>query len=206
MGKYVWLLDPGHGGKIDGVYQTSGKRSPIWPDGTQYFEGVGNREIVQKLMGKCTEANIDFFDVTEGSNYDISLAERVQRANNYERSFDRCIYLSIHSDAFTKESAHGYSVYTSEGETRSDKIATVFINNMKKMFSDHRLRKDSRDGDEDKEAQFYVLRKTSCPAILIENFFMTNERESKLLMDEKFQNKIVDCHFESILRIEKNGI
>ena len=27
--KYVWILDNGHGGIIDGVYQTAGKRSPI---------------------------------------------------------------------------------------------------------------------------------------------------------------------------------
>ena len=58
----------------------------------------------------------------------------------------------------------------------------------------------------DKEAQFYVLRKTRCPAILIENFFMTNYRECKLLMNEEFQNRIVDCHFKSILEIEEMDI
>ena len=206
MSKYVWLLDPGHGGKIGGIYQTSGKRSPKWDDGTQYFEGVGNREIVQKIMNKCESENLDFFDITEGSNYDISLGERVRRANNYHGIFKSCIYVSIHSNGFSKESANGYSIYTSVGQTSSDKIATVFIDNMKEAFTDHKHRKDTRDGDEDKEAQFYVLRKTSCPAILIENFFMTNERECKLLMDEEFQNKIVDSHFKSIMQIEKNGI
>ena len=39
--KYTWLLDPGHGGMIDGEYQTAGKRSPEFEFG-QYFEGVGN--------------------------------------------------------------------------------------------------------------------------------------------------------------------
>ncbi len=28
MARYTWLLDPGHGGIIDGVYQTAGKSSP----------------------------------------------------------------------------------------------------------------------------------------------------------------------------------
>ena len=45
----IVILDAGHGGMIDGEYQTAGKRSPIWDDGSQYFEGVGNREIVSKL-------------------------------------------------------------------------------------------------------------------------------------------------------------
>ena len=43
--KLVILLDAGHGGIIDGEYQTSGKRSPKWGDGSQYFEGKGNRQI-----------------------------------------------------------------------------------------------------------------------------------------------------------------
>ena len=40
--KYLWLFDNGHGGIIDGVYQTAGKRSPKWEDGTQLFEGEFN--------------------------------------------------------------------------------------------------------------------------------------------------------------------
>lgn len=202
--KYIWLFDAGHGGIVDGQYMTSGKRSPVWDDGTQYFEGVGNRQIVEKLKKKCDEQYIYNFDVVE-SNYDVSLSERVKIANQYHKTLGKCIYVSIHSNGFSKESANGYSVYTSKGETKSDRIAEVFIDNMMEYFPDHKLRKDTRDGDKDKEAQFYVLRKTICPAILIENFFMTNYRECKLLMNEEFQNKIVDCHFKSILQIEENG-
>jgi len=202
--KYIWLFDPGHGGIVDGQYMTSGKRSPVWDDGTQYFEGVGNRQIVEKLKKKCDEQYIYNFDVVE-SNYDVSLSERVKIANQYHKTLGKCIYVSIHSNGFSKESANGYSVYTSKGETKSDRIAEVFIDNMMEYFPDHKLRKDTRDGDKDKEAQFYVLRKTICPAILIENFFMTNYRECKLLMNEEFQNKIVDCHFKSIKQIEENG-
>jgi hypothetical protein len=47
---YLWILDNGHGGMIDGVYQTPGKRSPVWPDGTQLFEGEFNRAIVKRLL------------------------------------------------------------------------------------------------------------------------------------------------------------
>ena len=202
--KNVWLFDAGHGGIVDGQYMTSGKRSPVWKDGTQYFEGVGNRQIVQKLIKKCDEHNIYNFDVV-ASEYDIALSERVKIANQYYKTLGNCIYVSIHSNGFSKESANGYSIYTSKGETKSDRIAEVFIDNMVKHFPTHKLRKDTRDGDKDKEAQFYVLRKTRCPAILIENFFMTNYRECKLLMNEEFQNKIVDCHFKSILEIEENG-
>ena len=73
---------------------------------------------------------------------------------------------------------------------------------MQDEFLDHKLRRDTRDGDTDKEAAFYVLRKTRMPAILSENFFMTNERECKLLLTEEFRERIANCHFKMIQKIE----
>ena len=202
MSKYLWLLDPGHGGLLKGVYQTPGKRSPVWEDGRQYFEGVGNRMISDKILQMCKEEGIDAMDIVS-SNTDVPLSERVVRANALNKDRD-CIYVSIHSDAFSKESANGYSVYTSKGQTQSDKVASVFLDNMQRAFLDHTLRKDTRDGDEDKEADFYVLKRTHCPAILIENFFMTNKKECLLLMSAKGKNKIALTHFNSIIEIENS--
>ena len=45
MSRYTWLLDPGHGGIIDGVYQTAGKRSPIFPDGSVLYGRESQRLI-----------------------------------------------------------------------------------------------------------------------------------------------------------------
>jgi len=50
MSRYTWLLDPGHGGIIDGVYQTAGKRSPRFPDGSILYEGEFNRDVVKRIM------------------------------------------------------------------------------------------------------------------------------------------------------------
>ena len=51
-----------------------------------------------------------------------------------------------------------------------------------KEFPNYKMRKDTRDGDVDKESNFYVLIHTAMPAILSENFFMTNEKECKTLL------------------------
>ena len=61
MSKFVWILDPGHGGLDPETdeYVTSGKRSPVWDDGTQYFEGVGNRDIVKRILNKCRNETIE---------------------------------------------------------------------------------------------------------------------------------------------------
>ena len=68
------------------------------------------------------------------------------------------------------------------------------------------MRKDTRDGDADKEANFWVLRKTVMPAILSENFFMTNREESRLLLSEEGRDRIAKIHFQMIEEIESTQI
>ncbi|MBK8079429.1 MAG: hypothetical protein IPK25_03525 [Saprospiraceae bacterium] len=48
MGRTV-ILDNGHGGVINGIYQTSGKRSPNWNQGILY-EGMFNRWVVNRVI------------------------------------------------------------------------------------------------------------------------------------------------------------
>ena len=74
-------------------------------------------------------------------------------------------------------------------------------------YIDRNFRKDTADGDFDKEANFYILKYTKCPFVLLENFFHTNEDECKnILMSSEGQDKIVDAIVESICFIETNGI
>ena len=202
--KNLYIFDNGHGGIIDGVYQTPGKRSPIWPDGTQLFEGEFNRSIIDRLMKLCEDANIDCINLVD-TNVDIPLSTRTSQANEIYRNTEKpCIYVSIHANGFTKESAHGWGVYTSRGETKSDEIATILFNKAKAEFPNHKMRTDTyTDGDVDKEANFWVLAKTAMPAILSENFFMTNEAECRVLLSEDGRDRIAKIHFEMIKELEK---
>jgi N-acetylmuramoyl-L-alanine amidase len=207
--KYLWIFDNGHGGIIDGVYQTSGKRSPMWEDGTQLFEGEFNRSIVDRLIKMCNEAGIECFNLVD-TQVDISLRKRTDKANDiwreqHDNNGKSCIYVSIHANGFSKESAHGWSVYTTPGENKSDKIAQILFNKAKEEFPDHKMRKDTKDHDDDKEANFWVLRKTVMPAILSENFFMTNKKESKLLLSEEGRDRIAKIHFEMIQEVENKN-
>ena len=201
--KYVWLLDNGHGGIIDGVYQTPGKRSPIWPDGTQLFEGEFNRAIVDRIVKYCKSNSIDYVNLVD-TQEDVSLSSRTKKANDIYRNSEKpCIYVSVHANGYSSESANGWEVYTSPGETKSDEIAEILFNAAEKEFPTHRMRKDTSDGDPDKESNFYVLVNTAMPAILSENFFMTNEEECKLLLSEEGRDRSAKIHIEMIKEMEK---
>ena len=201
--KYLWIFDNGHGGIIDGVYQTAGKRSPVWPDGTQLFEGEFNRAIVDRLITLCKSNNIECINLVD-TQKDVSLSERTKQANSIAKSSNKpCIYVSIHANGFDQESANGWSVYTSPGETKSDEIATILFEKSMREFKGEYMRKDTTDGDPDKEANFWVLVNTSMPAILSENFFMTNSDNChKYLLSEDGRDRVAKIHFEMIQQVE----
>lgn len=203
MSRYVWLLDPGHGGMIKGVYQTAGKRSPVWPDGTQLFEGVFNRKVVKLIADQLKSNNIEY-KILVPEESDISLAERVSRANKFNKDLNgKCILVSVHGNA---GGGTGYEIFTTPGNTKSDIIATEFFNKVKIKFPEMKMRGDLADGDPDKEEQLYVLKNTSMPAVLTENFFMDTESDCKLMMSDKGVERIVQAHVEAIISIEKSLI
>ncbi len=191
----IVLLDNGHGGLINGEYQTAGKRSPVWDDGSQLFEGEFNRAIISGIVQALTQQQIPYVVITPEYK-DISLETRVKRANKYKT--ESCFFLSVHSNA---GGGRGFEVFTSPGQTTSDSIATLFGEEFQKTFPDRRLRADYSDADLDKERRFYVLSKTAMPAVLTENFFMDNEDECRnILMTAAGRQKIVDFHVNAIIR------
>lgn len=199
--KIKFLLDPGHGGMIDGEYQTAGKRSPVWKDGSQLFEGVFNREIAENIFLHMRALGYDV-EILVPEQEDISLGERVRRANEKHINHKNCVYISIHANA---GGGTGFEIFTSEGETISDKYAThmfiAFLEDMKEL----KPRKDTVDGDPDKEAPFYVLRKTACPAILIECAFMdTYEPDCKLMMSKSGKQRFAAAIIKGLIAIN-NG-
>lgn len=190
------LLDNGHGSLINNKYQTSGKRSPKWKDGTQLYEGEFNRAIVNRIIEELSLEQIPYVNIAP-EYWDVSLKTRMNRANKYPASSS--FYLSIHSNA---GGGKGSEIFTSPGNTKSDKYATVFGEEFQKEFPQEKLRTDWRDGDLDKEAKFYVLRKTKMPAILTENFFMDTEREcKKFLMTREGRDRVANYHIQAIKRI-----
>lgn len=199
--RYLWLIDEGHGGVINGVPQTAGKRAEDDETGT-FYEGVSNRRLGERLFKKLRCACINYFDIVPDDR-DMTLGERVRIANA-KNAGRPCIYLSIHSDGFNLESASGWSAFTYYGQTKSDKIASILYKYAGEAGL--KLRTDFGDGDPDKEANFFVLRETAMPAVLIENLFMTNKKDRKFLLSEKGQETLVNIIFKTIQEVERNGL
>lgn len=188
--KLIPILDNGHG------KDTNGKRSQKWSDGTQLFEYEFNRDIVRRIAEKLKAKGIKY-RVLVPEIIDISLGERVRRANRiYDETGGKCFLVSVHANA---GGGTGWEVFTSKGQTKSDKIADTFFECCHIAIPDAKMRKDMTDGDVDKESDFFILAKTKCPAILTENFFMDNEKDCRYIMSEKGRDTIAEFHTNAII-------
>lgn len=205
MSKRIYVIDPGHGG-IDpktGKYVTSGKHSPVWSDGSIYYEGVGNREIAKLVGDKLKAKGIRFkYTVDPSDHTDIGLTARAKVANN-QMVNGPVVLISIHSNGHKDRSAHGYEVYTTPGKTNSDQLATIWFEEHSKEFKELKPRPDNSDGDPDKEEHFTVITATKCPSFLIETMFHSNEKECKILMSKEGKERIANVIVRTIERIEK---
>jgi N-acetylmuramoyl-L-alanine amidase len=189
----LWIIDNGHG------KETAGKRSPIWSDGKQLFEWEFNRDIVRRIVYTLSQRNDIKYHVLVPEDKDISLEERVERANDLYKINAKSILISIHGNA---GGGSGWECWTSVGETSSDNIAAGFFLEAMNEFPDFNMRRGRSLADPSKESNFYILTKTYCPAILTENFFFDNEKECRLMMDNNFRQKIANVHIKGILKAE----
>jgi len=205
MCKYTWLLDPGHGGLIDGVYQTAGKRSPKFPDGSTLYEGVFNRDVVGRIIKLCHEHQISCINLVD-TEEDMSLRHRVTKANLFHKENRNSIYVSVHANAFGNgrefNKAKGVCSFHHYRSKKGKRLAKV----LQRWLGDLTPFRNRGVRSNDSWANFYVLRKTHMPAVLSENGFMTNFDDACNLMDPDVRQAVADAHFAMIQEIEENGL
>ena len=193
-----WLVDAGHGGMYNGRYTTAPQKMYRYPDGLVIYEGLINRAIAFRLCAKLTNAHLPFEQINDNEQ-DTPLDVRVGRANEAYDKDSSGVFLSIHSNLGGQA---GFEIFTSKGETKSDKIAQVFCDTYQQSFPNMKFRSDTIDGDEDKESNFYVLYRTKSPALLVENLFIDNRFEAEFLLSESGQEQIAECLLQSIKKVE----
>jgi N-acetylmuramoyl-L-alanine amidase len=192
-------IDPGHGPIFNGEYLTPGKHSPKWQDSTKLYEGHSIRDIAYRLYVELLNLQLDA-EIIAPELEDVSLRERVIRNNARYYKDKRTIYLSCHhnaqanngtADYIDNEGYHGWTststggashiiVFTSVGYTKSDIIADYIAKELKLLFD---IPVYTR------EANFYVLKYTHSPAVLLEFGFMTTYDPDYLIMTNPVQRQ-----------------
>lgn len=188
------LIDNGHGENTPGKCSPNGK----------FREYQYTREIAQAVEYELKKRGYDAERIVR-EDIDVPLAERARRVNEYcgRLGTANVLLVSIHVNAAGNGSewmnARGWSAYTSKGQTKADKLATSMYKAAEEVLPDGiRIRKDYSDGDEDWEENFYILRKTKCPAVLTENLFQDNREDVTFLTSDAGKRAIIDIHVRGI--------
>ena len=186
------LVDNGHG------EETAGKRSP---DG-RFCEYAYTRRIAAAVVEGLKELGHDA-ELLVPETCDVSLQERTRRVNSQCQRLGKSnvMLVSIHVNAAgcgDWKTARGWSCYTSIGQTKSDAIAEYLYAAAERNFVGHKIRTEKVDGDKDIEQGFYLLQKTLCPAVLVENFFMDNRDDLAFLESDAGQSAIIKTHIEGL--------
>lgn len=188
------LIDNGHG------RETPGKCSP---DG-HFKEYQYTREIAAAVVARLQYRDYDA-SLLVPEFEDIPLKERVKRVN---RLCDRLgsqnvVLVSIHVDAAGSDgqwhNASGWSCYTSPRQSAGDHLATALYRAAEKFLPGRKIRTDYSDGDPDKEAGFFILNRTKCPAALVECGFMDNCAELEFLESAEGRKAMVRVVVEGVI-------
>lgn len=165
-------IDAGHGGCDTGA---------IGPTGVT--EKSITLRIAQELQRRLEAEGAE---VIMTRTRDIEVSRKRANATDIEELQARCdvannsgadIFISIHMDSFTSSSPSGTTgYYYGGGSKTSIRLA--------KCVSDAVVSSLSTGHRGVKSCNFYVVKHTSMPAILLETAFISNEREERLLNSE----------------------
>jgi len=179
------VLDAGHGGEDSGALGMIDEKQIMEKDITL---------SVTKKVEKILKQNKVDVEMTRSTDVKPTLEERAVFAN--ERN--AFMFVSIHINANEKPEPYGIETYycksaNSDSDGFSGKRLATDI--QKNLIS-------SLEGKDRgvKTANFYVIRETLMPAVLIELGFITNADEVKLLVDENYQDKAAHAIADAIIK------
>jgi N-acetylmuramoyl-L-alanine amidase len=160
------VIDPGHGGAdcgaVWGYTQEDDLNLAIAGDLAQSLSYMGSQVVMTRRD-----------DVT------VTLHDRVRVAN----ILDARAFISIHCDAFHNTTASGMSVHICPGSKKGRALADHVCQCLLSAFPGHYHRGII-------ESDFYVLKHTRMPAVLVECEFLSNPTTRNFLRDPGHQSEL----------------
>lgn len=183
----IIIVDPGHGGFDPGKPGITGLDEKdlnlkIALFLRNYLENAG--AVV--IMTRTTDDDVDGMDGVKHKSKDMIQRKKLSEGGD--------ILVSIHQNSFTQSSIHGaqtfYNSKSEEGKTLAKSIQKSI-----KEIADIDNRREAKSN-----TNYYVLKATQLPAVIIECGFLTNPEEERKLNSEVYQNQMALGIYLGILR------
>jgi N-acetylmuramoyl-L-alanine amidase len=173
------VVDPGHGGRDPGKVGVN-----------DCLEKDINLKIALKLKSLLEERGIKVImtreeDIGLYSDGDLhkkrsDLNKRIEIIN----SSDALFAISIHQNSFTEEYIKGAQVFYHTQSEEGKNLALILQDRIKETIADGNHRK-AKSND-----SYYMMKKTTCPLVIVECGYLSNNNESALLITDEYQEKM----------------
>ena len=171
-------LDDGHG------MNTAGKRTPLLPElGREVMENEFNKEVIKYLdvdLRRCGFKTL----LTAPTDEDVFLKSRVDKANYANVDALISIHFNAMDGTFKLPNPDGFSIHIYPGSKEGRKLAEHIL----KYLPLGTTQKNRGIV----EQNLYITRMTKMTAVLIENGFMDNPIEARLLLNTLYQKEVSD--------------
>lgn len=188
---FVLILDNGHGSN------TPGKCSPDRTLREYAWTRIMTDLIARKAHAKGIRTEIIVPETT-----DVPLATRSARANAIARKhgLKKCLFVSVHINAAGADGkwhdATGFSAWVAQNASRNSKTFARLVTAEMKARGLGGNRAPNPLGYH--TANFAVIRRADCPAVLTENLFQDNRTEVRYLLSPQGQDTIAEAHVAAI--------
>lgn len=156
--------------------------------------GATNRNVLEKdlslqyskkLAMRLENLNIRVLMSREGDE-SVSLKDRVHKTNSSKIG----ALISIHFNSSQKKEQKGFDTFFKAGCQGSALLDSLIHNNIASL--------DSVDDQGGRTARFFVLKNSDVPAVVIHLGYMSNAENLSQLLNETFQERIVDAIAQAI--------
>ena len=187
---YIAVIDPGHGGRDPGAVANN------------VLEKDVNLEVALRLRKNVVQGDYLFMPfLTRGDDHYVSLQQRCDTANEAKAA----LFVSLHCNARPMRGREGIEIetYHYPGSYVGETVASVLFNFLFVSIDD----KYKCIPRGIKQKAFYVLKHTTCPAVLVEMGFLTDPEEARWLNEGVNQNLLAQAIAEGIeISLEGGGI
>ena len=181
-GKII-TIDPGHGGSDPGAV---GARGTLEKDITLEISKRLKKDL--EKMGAIVRMTRS--TDTEVAGPGASDVEELQARINVAEKNRSDLFVSVHINSSVNKKVGGFSTYYYPKTKYDAKVAKAIQDNLTENYG--------RDNLGLREANFYVIKRCSMPATLLELCFISNKKEEKLMRGNWFQTKTAKLIAEGI--------
>lgn len=163
------VIDPGHGGSDPGAVGNGLLEKRLTYD-------IANRIKKHLSRMKCEVLVIQPSEVNPNSTSNDELAIPVRKANELKADY----FLSIHINAGGGEGFESHVYPASKGK-QADNLRNVIHNQVMQYLAKYGVKDRGK-----RYSNFYVLRETNMPAVLLECGFIDSAKDASLLKNTEF--------------------